>query len=521
MDPDAPLSIVELPLVQEIEEVVAALQRLVRVGAGNITYQNGDVRTLRLNAERIMERMQASSNLWHEDYIAFMRTTLIEISAVGGVLLLVLLCVAFFCFIGTARSLGARATTVLEAFMVIPQPVAQAMKGRSALLLDKVLAEADAAEHADEQQELDGADLDNGDDEEEAERRLIMNESDGESDMGDIGAQRNMGNVVRAASRRLFGQDEGQQARVKIVSVGQAISQTKGKVARNTDPTVGMTRRHLLFSDREITLRPYRNTSSFVQRTVIWLLMPVLLVLMHLLFVVSLQLIQSQVLTHLGERMTAVYLSRRHVSRYVNELMDLSIERNVSKWDIILDRVEHQEAALQAATALVIFGGSESAELIGVDLEVEKLEETDRSTHEGKVRAIFAEDVCIASRYAPITTAGLQLLSATDADAHHAKCMSTAGGVLTEGILSATSAVLSHGRIVSKGAPSSEAAARRRIARFGLLNATTTELIFLLASSPALASEVIEALEVEDPFLRHASSVSAALLADAINDTLQ
>jgi len=122
------LAVSEKPLSEEVEEIVSAFRRLGRGGSANITYSSGDVRTLKANSQRVMERLRHSANLWHADYQTIMYQSLIQVSVAGGLLLLMLLAIAFFCFVQTATSLGSRTISVLESFMVIPQPVASAMR---------------------------------------------------------------------------------------------------------------------------------------------------------------------------------------------------------------------------------------------------------------------------------------------------------------------------------------------------------------------------------------------------------
>jgi len=106
-----------------------------------------------------MHRLQHASVLWGEDRQTITHQALLEMIIAGCVLLAALLAVALLCFLRTTNSLGYRMNQVLEAFMVIPQPVAKAMRIRSSLLLEKVLMEADAAEMAEEIAEQDGDDI--------------------------------------------------------------------------------------------------------------------------------------------------------------------------------------------------------------------------------------------------------------------------------------------------------------------------------------------------------------------------
>jgi len=239
-----PLASMEKPLAERVEEVVSTIRRICRQHPTNITSSLSDVRTLQYNFQGMQESLEYASSLWHDDYNNLTRQFLLQISITGGILLLVLLLVAFFCFVQSATSLGSRTVGMLEAFMVIPQPVAAAMRSRAGIMLEKVLAEADAAEHAAERLDSIEMDDDGGDMEEEAERRLIIAEvPDGDTDTdSDINSSRGqtspskpsqarvgLEQALRQASRR---QMKDNSSRVAIVSIGGSERQVASK---NTD----------------------------------------------------------------------------------------------------------------------------------------------------------------------------------------------------------------------------------------------------------------------------------------------
>jgi len=182
--------------------MVAIIRRVARLGASNITHSLGDVATFDRHAPVFVARLAEAVRLWHDDSNKLMTNMLVTVAAAGAVLLAVLVIIALMCFASMANSLGKRTTSTLEAFMVIPQSVANAMRGRSAVLLEKALAEADSAEFS---ESSDGNDGDFADDEgldadnEAAERLRIINEVDnGLADDGSNGFSK----VLQAASKQ-------------------------------------------------------------------------------------------------------------------------------------------------------------------------------------------------------------------------------------------------------------------------------------------------------------------------------
>jgi len=100
------------------------------------------------------------------------------------------------------------------------------------------------------------------------------------------------------------------QSNLKQAIIRAEFESSRRKIARQ--PMPGYAQRKLMYSDAEITIRPYRNSSTFLQQTVIWLLMPVMLVFAYLVFAVVAQEYQRSTLSDVSNRMAAVQVARFH-----------------------------------------------------------------------------------------------------------------------------------------------------------------------------------------------------------------
>jgi len=138
--------------------------------------------------------------------------------------------------------------------------------------------------------------------------------------------------------------NEPETSRVNIVSIGGAGGMSKSQISAhaNRDPTLGMTSRMLMFSDRQVTLRPYTNSSTFVRRTVFWLLLPVLIVLAFLLVISTVLLLQQNTLRSTSSRMGAVQLTTNHLNQYASELLELMVSNNATDWPALYSSVKDE-----------------------------------------------------------------------------------------------------------------------------------------------------------------------------------
>jgi len=156
-----------------------------------------------------------------------------------------------------------------------------------------------------------------------------------------------------------------------------------------------------------------------------------------------------------------------------------------------------------------------------MDMTLERIPVDTKDSDLAAVFAIFARDACTAAVYAPMTTAGIRMRSmASYVQDNVTKCESIEDGLLAEGLMAASLTLVTRGQDVSHHVPTSEAVARMKIAAQGILDANTTSHIALYATYPELASEVMNVIQIEHPFMRQATDVAAVLLSDIIDSQL-
>jgi len=337
-------------------------------------------------------------------------------------------------------------------------------------------------------------------------------------------ASGDLSRVLKAARRTIQSSSASGAKRVDIVSLRDKSSQEDGpsltnpsvagsrpaQFSANRDHRFGMTARNLLFSDRQVMLRPFINSSNFVCMTVLWLLLPVLIMFTYLVASASILVVDQGKMVSISYRMAAAQLSESFSNSLGMQLVRLPSFSNATLWTNEANEMELAFESLARANSLFVHGGSASSEELGQDIQLGSLSIAPSNQYERLMFEIFASNACLAAEYPVVDANGLGAeIARTNQSAAMAVCEAASEGLIAEGFLASSFSLASQ---------CADAVRRIRLSQVSSQSANNT---FLFAALPDLASDILRAAALHHPYMRHAALVTGALVTQRMLDRLE
>jgi len=120
-----------VPLVQHVQEIVAAMRRISRLNPQNVTAEQRDVLFLSLNSAMWDMAMGHSLEMRYVEFSEVFARTVREVVIFGGCVVLVYNVLGSIIFARLSSTLGGKVQLVLQTFLLLPRPMARKLATKS------------------------------------------------------------------------------------------------------------------------------------------------------------------------------------------------------------------------------------------------------------------------------------------------------------------------------------------------------------------------------------------------------
>lgn len=297
----------QMPMAELGEYYASKVERLMQFPVNDIRSTMPEARNVVRNRQVVQDAMNMTIKLREKAYVALEPEFEQQLIIAGSAFFLITVIVSSIFFVTAVRSLGQRTESVLRAFLYVPGRVAKAMQKRSVALLNRLVATAAEGEQ------------DDGEQDEEAEMRLIIQEDD-----VDTSLDRMVNTLKRSGSR------------------ASTLS------------------------------RPYTNSSRYVSQNMMRLLFPIVLVLGWLIFLVVYQMNVAKKADLDLHRMSLIQSMTTLLMEFADTISHIVLGIGTLQDNLVF--VQQIDAQLLSAAKLAVFGGT-MHHPVGYDIDVTVLEE--------------------------------------------------------------------------------------------------------------------------------------------------